>query len=273
MSIRRVAVLLVVVFSAMPLPAQYSVGSQNTLHYGWGNTNPSRTPFNQTKVNQIWATAFNNGGTTIGMMQEVMRHADMAKFTGCATGTCRVYASAFYGRGWYREQYAFFVTNPALLPNVTLVECSTTRATCSFSRPPASLLISPTGGSFAVVNLHAIWGRTKAGRQAEAAQAKAVRNAWQGRTPAVNRVLIGGDWNLTAAEVKTAFADCGTSTCVAPSGLTTLNPSGSLSSSYDHFYAIGFTAAATGVLTPAIPLGTWRTTVSDHIPVTATITY
>jgi hypothetical protein len=86
-------------------------------------------------------------------------------------------------------------------------------------------------------------------------------------------VVVGGDWNLTVNEIKSAAA-C-TAACAAPDGLTTLNPKGNLSSSYDHFYTKNVTGLSkTPAVIPAnVGNSVWRSTVSDHLGVIAGFTY
>ena len=99
----------------------------------------------------------------------------------------------------------------------------------------------------------------------------AVLAALQLTTPG-SEVVIGGDWNLTASEVSSAVG-CNNN-CSEPSGLTTLNPQGKLSSSYDHFIWSGkVTGSNFSVIQPLVTLPVWRKIVSDHLGVIGTFNY
>lgn len=258
----------------------FTVGSQNTLHYGWGSTNPTRpSSFDSRKVTAIWYGVISGKG--VGLLQEVMPRADMSKFT-CKLGQCVTHVSPEYGRGWYREMYVTFVTDPLTKWNQVKLECSEVMKNCAFSRPPLTVqFTTPDGGTVGVANFHAIWGDSKSLRVAEAAQIKALRDCINKGTASnckknynIARFVVGGDWNLTADEVKAEIGDCGMTACVGPAGRTTLNPAGAPSSSYDHFYwTSAFTASDLKVLYPSIGYPNWRLVVSDHLGVSGTFKY
>jgi endonuclease/exonuclease/phosphatase family metal-dependent hydrolase len=250
-----------------------TVVSQNTLHFGWGSTNPDRTcdAKCQTKVTSLVAN-IKLGDVTV--MQEIMPKAQSALLTQGGCTTCGYAESQSYGTGFYKERYLFVISDPKkVLPVGGVVECSATGAGCNFSRPPAAVKVQVASStkSLVVVDFHAIWGRSQSLRIAEASHMPALVNALSGTGNLP--VVVGGDWNLTVNEIKSAAA-C-PAVCAAPDGLTTLNPQGNPSSSYDHFYTKNVTGVskAPAVIPANVGNSTWRSMVSDHLGVIAGFTY
>ena len=250
-----------------------TVVSQNTLHYGWGSTNPNRScdADCQTKVTSL-VSNIKQGDVTV--MQEIMPPAQSSLLTTGGCTTCLYAESASYGNGFYKERYLFVITDPKkVTPVGGVIECSATGANCSFSRPPAAVAVQEASSSknLVVVDFHAIWGRSQSQRIAEASRIPGLVNALSGTSKLP--VVVGGDWNLTVDEAASAMG-C-TTTCAAPDGLTTLNPSGNPSSSYDHFYAENITGISkTPAVIPAnVGNSTWRSMVSDHLGVIAGFSY
>jgi len=263
--------LAIALTPACVLAADLTVVSQNALHYGWGSTNPNKWSADGTdKVAKLWGNLSQGG---VGLLQEVMPAADASKFIGCV-GVCKVYASpTLYGRGWYKEKYYFVVTDIATLKPALIAECADVLGTgnCPFSRPPASILLKPASGAkIWVSNFHAVWGKSKSLRTAEAANTPTL-TAGLIKKEAGSNWIIGGDWNLTAGEVSAA-RKCSVN-CAAPTGNTTLKADGSdTSSSYDHFVS-SLQWKSNSVL-PANPDNkTWRLKTSDHLGVIATFIY
>lgn len=258
----------------VPLHADsVTIVSQNTLHFGWGSTNPSRTCGTdcQTKVSSLLA---NIKQSDVTMMQEIMPPAQSGYLTTGGCTTCGYGESSLYGNGFYKERYLFVITDPKkVAPVGQVIECSATGASCAFSRPPAAVKVQVASSTktLVVVDFHAIWGRSQSQRIAEAKLIPGLVNALSGTGNLP--VVVGGDWNLTVDEVKSA-AGC-TATCAAPDGLTTLNPSGNPSSSYDHFYTKNTTGVSkTPAVIPAnVGNSIWRSTVSDHLGVIAGYSY
>jgi hypothetical protein len=250
-----------------------TIVSQNTLHYGWGTTNPNRTcdPNCLTKLTSLVAN-INLGDVTV--MQEIMPTAQSALLTAGGCTTCGYDESLSYGNGFYKERYLFVLSDPKkVTPVGSVIECSTTGANCSFSRPPAALKmqVASSTKSLIVVDFHAIWGRSQSLRIAEASHMPALVNALSGTGNLP--VVVGGDWNLTVDEIKSA-ASCAAA-CAAPDGLTTLNPTGNPSSSYDHFFTKNITGATKvpAVIPANVGDPKWRAEVSDHLGVIAGYSY
>jgi len=249
-----------------------TVVSQNTLHYGWGSTNPGRIC--DTKCEEKLASLIANiklGDVTV--MQEIMPQAESDLLTSEGCTTCGYAESQSYGNGFYRERYLWVITDPKKVKAGAVTECSATGATCTFSRPPAALKVKKANSTktIVIVDFHAVWGRSQSLRIAEAKLMPALVNklSGAGNLP----VVVGGDWNLTADEIKSA-ANCA-ATCAAPDGLTTLNPNGNPSSSYDHFYKKNTTGVTkTPKVIPAdVGDQKWRSVVSDHLGVIAGYSY
>jgi endonuclease/exonuclease/phosphatase family metal-dependent hydrolase len=250
-----------------------TVVSQNTLHYGWGTTNPSRI-CDPNCIAKLASLVANIGLGDVTVMQEIMPQAQTALLTAGGCTTCGYEESPSYGNGFYRERYLFVIADPKKVTTVgSVIECSTTGANCTFSRPPAALKVKKANSTktIVIVDFHAVWGRSQSLRIAEAKLMPGLvdKLSGAGNLP----VVVGGDWNLTADEIKSA-ASC-PATCAAPDGLTTLNPNGKPSSSYDHFYKKNVTGTSK---TPAvIPANVgdqkWRAVVSDHLGVIAGYNY
>jgi hypothetical protein len=247
--------------------------SQNTLHYGWGATNPNRI-CGADCMTKATSLVYNIKLGDVTVMQEIMPPAQNSLLTTGGCTTCSYAESLSYGNGFYKERYLFVITDPLkVTPVGAVIECSTTGANCSFSRPPAALKVQVASSTktLVVVDFHAIWGRSQSQRIAEAQRIPALATALagSGNLP----VVVAGDWNLTVDEV-TAAASCAT-TCAAPDGLTTLNPKGNPSSSYDHFYTVNVTGVTTtpAVIPANVGNATWRSTVSDHLGVRAGFSY
>jgi hypothetical protein len=267
-------VSLVLLAFGLPLRAgDLTVTSQNTLHLGWGKTNQNNFS-NQFKVDAIWEVMRTGH---VGIMQEVMPNAPLGRFgpPSKCVGTCKLYPSGFFGPGQYKEAYVFIVVDASKSkPAVTLTPCSALAgAKCNtFSRPPVSLLFTPAGSTGVwVADFHAIWGDSKGDRKKEANNMLSVITGLRNKS-AGSKVIVGGDWNLDAGEVKTEVG-CGSGcTAVGPTDDTSLTRDGDRSSSYDHFIGT-LTVKKQDVLDPPISNLIWRTKVSDHLPVLGTYTY
>ncbi len=253
--------------AAVPQGGQFSLVSLNTLHLGWGTTNPAHfDPVNgQTKINSISALM---NGVPVGLLQEVMPQANPAYFVFCQPATCVIRTSQPYGLGWYKETYLFFVEanyNPAGFDSAGM--------TGTFSRPPSYIRFRPPNAAqdVYIANFHAIWGLTNAQRLAEAA---AIRTTFIAGNNLQNvPLIVGGDWNVTAADVEQQI---GCNNCVTPAVLTSLTPAGALSSSYDHFLFspnIACNNAHVMQLPFNLSYATWRAVVSDHLPIQCTVVY
>jgi hypothetical protein len=157
-------------------------------------------------------------------------------------------------------------------------------------RPPWALLFNVTPQNATqskpvwIVNFHARFTGGIGLRQAEVTamgtffaqlQQQAI-NQTTAPTPNGWSVIIGADWNLESTNGSYSWVPNwnngnNSSPNLVPTGLTSLNAQGALSSPYDHFVfspAINFTAA---IVTPA-SLPDWRTYVSDHLGIQAQVT-
>lgn len=249
-----------------PMAAQsFVLLSFNTLHYGWGANSAY-------KDQAIFATAQAVGANAI-VLQEVMPNATFGNLQTLfppATADFLVSQNSF-GAGTYRELYLTILAK-AKFTTLQRGEFPALGAPAGpFSRPPMLIKVRPQGSAntYYIGSFHAIWGRSQSQRTAEAA---AICTALLPLVGSAN-IALAGDWNLTAAEVG-ANAPCLNG--AAPAGLSTLKRDGSAySSSYDH--AVTFTggqlAITASAVYPAPNLQTWRTTVSDHVPVYVTYTY
>jgi endonuclease/exonuclease/phosphatase family metal-dependent hydrolase len=249
-----------------------TVVSQNTLHYGWGSTNPNRA-CDTTCEDKLKSLIANIELGDVTVMQEIMPQAQTALLTTGGCTTCGYAESLSYGNGFYRERYLWVITDPKKVTAGAVTECSATGVNCKFSRPPAALKVQKANSTktIVIVDFHAVWGRSQSLRIAEATLMPALVNKLSGASNLP--VVVGGDWNLTVDEIKSA-ASCAAA-CAAPSGLTTLNPNGNPSSSYDHFYTKDVTGVskAPAVIPADVGDQKWRSVVSDHLGVIAGYNY
>lgn len=250
----------------------FTAVSFNALHYGWGGNTAGKNSGMSEALSATKAAAL--------VLQEVMPQATLANFQAgvpppVGNWTFAISANSF-GTGWYQERYAVVLLSsqfPTIGANLEFPALVGT-----FSRPPMGVPVIPQGsaGTYVIADFHAVWGRRKSQRTAEAT---AICASW---LPAVKAALnptkaqgiaLAGDWNLTTAEVATNASACVSS--ASPSALTTLNRAGTdYSSSYDH--AVQFnTGTMTLSLAWVYPVGntvTWRA-VSDHVPIAASFAY
>ncbi len=255
--------------------ATMEVFAQNTLHLGWG-----KVPY-QTNKNAYIKNNLLGANYDVALLQEVM-----PKLGGLTTiwpnapvGTYYVNQSTAQGKSSYRETYGLLVNNR--LGNVVLpvsgstLTCSTSTA---ISRPPCGVLVKIGLVGTWFLDYHAMFGNVN-NRKAEVGKIGAVVQVFQqlsvGGTK-YNRVVIGGDWNFSKAELAKILTLGGTT--LAPDTETSLNPKGALSSRYDHFWCTS-TVTCTGaaaITSPPGPYSTlpsYRTNVSDHVAVKITVAY
>lgn len=235
--------------------AQYALQSQNTLHLGYSSTDAA-------KIAALKAQFTN---FDVILLQEVMAGAyvvtnntnDVQKVLPAGTYTYK--ASPLLGKNSYKESYVY-IYRAALTVNANLFPING----LDFARPPHALLLQTDGTWTWIVNFHAIWGASPAQRLAEAAE----MNTYVGQLQALQvggqthaDVVVGGDWNLSAADVDAAMPQGFT---VLPDGLTSLTRAGALSSSYDHWAYNCDVQNARILLNPPDPV-VWRQDVSDHL--------
>lgn len=280
--------IFVFAIAAVTVPAgaqTFNVASHNTLHFGWGNTNPNNPAYNPgPKVFAILSVLAGQGLVApaagapptipngVLMLQEVMANANTGLLMagaapyGCAAGTCQVQTTTPAQRGWYRETYTFFISNVTQIFNAGPAILPCAGPTCpGFARPPAALQLGTANAAYTFVNFHAIWGQSQQQRLNEAAAMGHFLANTYVQAGAV--VIAGGDWNLPA---PTVAAQLGVApNCIQPAVLTTVTPTFQLSSSYDHFlFMNGLNCVPNLAITvyPSVPpYQNWRNVVSDHI--------
>jgi hypothetical protein len=299
----RVAVILAL--AALPLQAQqFALASQNSKNFGRGSTNPNNladpediegtTAAEKTAALLLTLSSGNIPlPTGVLLVQEIMPTADVQWFTQvtdddsgtviCPVATCTLAISPYYGNGNYKETYLFIVNDPLDQMNAaagvtTCASVSSASACTSFVRPPAGLLVKPTGAPnpIMLVNFHATWSSgSMTARKGESAAMGTLAPKFSASNK--QSVIIAGDWNLYGSEVEAQVGCASPGTCVLPVGLTTLNKSGVTANSYDHFWVAVRgklpLQGAPSVYLPEMGTGSWRSTVSDHLGVSMTIAY
>jgi endonuclease/exonuclease/phosphatase family metal-dependent hydrolase len=272
-------VLLATAFAAGPARGQdFSIYTQNLLHFGQGSHGPAKC---QALADAVAA------GVDIILVQELMTQAY----------PCPALPNGFqwqsygpYGTASYREYYGYlWRTGPTRFGTQVqaLLGAEQYAPANAFMRPPVAVQFrvtranSPAVRNVWLVNFHAVWGRTVGGRRAEAG---AMGNFYTAlRQQAAIPVIVGGDWNLRAANARGAvdpgfnwLGAAGAS--ILPNDPTTLTAGGRPSSAYDHYVytsAIPGQSVALGNVTinPSQNLLYWRQNVSDHRGVAAEVTF
>jgi hypothetical protein len=269
--------------------------SQNMLRFGHGKKiltkgtqQGRRMDFQCEEFTKLMAAA------DIILVQEYMLNND----NPCGTpGTHQWRVRATPASGSYREYYGFLSaasprvdSNKTVIgPKVVYVAKADQEANGTFLRAPWALLfeITPLNATQSkrvwVVNFHARFTGGIGQRQAEVKTMgtffQYLQKATVGTTAAPTggwSVIIGADWNLESTDGSYSWvpnwnSGNNSSPNLVPTGLTSLNAQGRLSSPYDHFVfspAVNFTAA---IVTPA-SLPDWRTYVSDHLGIRAQVT-
>lgn len=246
--------------------AQFSLASLNCLHLGWGSQQ------NQTAKDIALRNFFTPPNQSppydVIVLQEVMSSANRVNVGNVvAPGIYQVEVTDPLGPGSYKERYAFLVNRN----NVGLGRGAQSM-TPGFSRPPTGIAIMEGGRCTWVINYHAIFGRSKAQRLAEARLIPLVINEFLGKDVRCDRVVIAGDWNLSALEVATSTGL--NITRISPILPTSLKRTGELSQPYDHFLAGGranlSNVQVSGPRNQQLRQQ-WRQQVSDHLPITCTV--
>lgn len=286
-----------------PAVADFTLASQNTLHLGYGN---STVGAGYETKKYAWLKTEVVAGHDAVLFQEVMNTASLTAFGISTTHATQPPNPAagnwphLKGFNGYRESYL-----GAFKKNKLTVRCYLPLTNAKIAppnaliRPPDAYLVNTTGKAPTwLLNVHSIWGSSTADRENEAkALAAYVSTVITQKTPKtlgctgaglttkVNRAVLAGDWNLSAAKLQTLF---GTAFTVGPSAQTSLTASGALSKSYDHFVWTNSVtvAAAPTVFTPTsantatLPASgcaatnyrcKFRNGVSDHLSVSITI--
>ena len=280
---------------ATTAPAQFTLFSQNTLHFGWGR-NPYYTNKNtyMTTCVVISAAAVNCPTWDVAILQEVMNGNQLNSGNPVlypqppAPGAYQVILTGYQGKTTYREAYAFLVRQPT-----NAGDCCTIVATNGgnqnfsiytnniFSRPPAGIVVAEHGRETWVIDYHAVFGNVNTRRAEVSAMGNAIVAFQQlsmgNPGHAVTRFIVGGDWNFPANDqaFTNVANNAGVALSVQPTGLTSLNPNGVLSSAYDHFVwnPALVTLANWAIVAP--PGGRtnqqFRTTFSDHLGISVSV--
>jgi hypothetical protein len=294
--------LLLLLLCAGSARAQFTLFSQNTLHLGWGR-DPYYTNKNTYMKGCVATTAPSTGCTAsswdVAILQEVMNGNELNGGTTPlypqppAPGAYLVLTTGFQGKSTYREAYSFMVRNPVSAGDC----CTVSQRTAdnqqisiytggTFSRPPAGIVVAEHGKQTWIVDYHAIFGNVTA-RRAEVSQMSDAIKAFVatpiGATPGaqVQRFIAGGDWNFPITDAAFTNIQNGLPVpiLIGPAGLTSLNPKGALSSSYDHFLwapslvTINVTTTNPGVVTPPGGVSTpdFRKNFSDHLGISVSV--
>lgn len=271
--------LLATAVAASPARAQdFTLYTQNLLHFGQGSHGPAKC--------QALADAA-AAGVDIVIVQELMTQAYpcQALPAGFQWQSYGPYGTAsyreYYGYLWRTGQTRFGTRIQALLGTEQYAPAN------AFMRPPVALQFRVTWANNQnvrnvwVVNFHAVWGRTVGGRRAEAG---AMGNFYAGlRQQAAIPVIVGGDWNLRAANARGALDPGfnwlgGAGASILPNDPTTLTAAGRPSSAYDHFvYTSGIQGQSVALgnvtINPSQNLLYWRQNVSDHRGVAAQVAF
>lgn len=280
--------ILALALATLLLPAaaqaqSFTILTQNVLRFGHG----SRL---LTQCNAITAAS---ATVDIIVLQEVMASgypclsANNKKGVNVAVPANFAYiTSGAKGRSSYVEYYGIlYRTNQRNNQQITLLGTNDgLSTTATFMRPPYAARFQVTDNSTTtpkscnvwIVDIHSIFGKTLAGRQAEAAAMQGVYTTLMALGS--GSVIVAGDWNLPADDT-TGFGWVGTNNAaIQPNVLTSLTAAGAPSSAYDHAIntsnsttppsiTIGGIATYTGTMSRA----QWRTDVSDHMGVTGNV--
>ena len=323
----RLRHLFVCLFFAAFSPAQTMAAdclkliSQNALHMNTNDPGP-RLAKDRHLTTMFASKAFappNTNTNMIGLIQEQMRSYDntYTPFGTYPAPRAPYLQSPLKGHSSYLEKYGFLL-DPNIAPGQyrAIVEYETINAghAANFSRPPSALLYFCRGPANPatnvwIVNYHAVFGKRKWQRRNEAKAMKQVvidfmncgYNLSSGNCAAIGsantvsakRVVVAGDWNLTAAEV---LADVNANAwpanyevAVFQEDKTSMRRSSGLwSSSYDHFLLVRVGTPTAGLnnvsrisfadygaafnrCNNANGCAAFRQSVSDHIGIIATV--
>lgn len=284
MNAKRTSFALALAGALLPTAAtaqSFTILTQNVLRFGHG----SRL---QNQCNAITAAS---ATVDIIVLQEVMTNGYpcLAGNNNKGVNTpvppnFQYLTSAAKGRSSYKEYYGIlYRTNQRNNMEIQRVqEDDNLSTTATFMRPPYGVLFKVTDKSTStpkscnvwVVDIHSIFGKTLAGRQAEAAAMRAIYLNLRGR--ANDAVIVAGDWNLAANDATGFGWVAGNTATIQPNVLTSLTTTGAPSSAYDHAIntfqttAPSITISQTGgtwTYTGAYTMPQWRTNVSDHMGV------
>jgi endonuclease/exonuclease/phosphatase family metal-dependent hydrolase len=282
-TIRFALALAAIAFPAAAQAQSFTILTQNVLRFGHGSR----------LLNQCNAITTVSATVDIIVLQEVMTNG-----YPCLTGNnnkgvnVAIPANFAYitsgakGRSSYVEYYGIlYRTNQRNNQQITLQGTNDTLSTtATFMRPPYAARFQVTDNSTTtpkscsvwIVDIHSIFGKTLAGRQAEAA---AMRGIYTTLMALGNgSVIVAGDWNLPANDA-TGFGWVGTNNAqIQPNVLTSLTTAGTPSSAYDHAVNTSNSTTPPSITLSGIAtyygggtMAQWRTAVSDHMGVTANV--
>ncbi|WP_417521878.1 endonuclease/exonuclease/phosphatase family protein [Marinobacter sp.] len=290
------ALFLLVSFAAngSAYAQELKVRSQNFLHLGWGTAT--------VKLNKCAALSQMMQSSDVIVVQELMQSTDPCQ-TQTTTNNFRFIADATpLGNSSYKEYYGFYITNKTTSYNTTISYTGDLAiATGKFERIPRAIALevndnktAPATTSYVWVgNIHSIFGKRVKQRYDEAIEAKKFYNQLRaekikGSSPTAAAgwpVIIAGDWNIPVkrsnGSYTTGFAWLGAATNpalgepeITP---TSLSATAKRVSAYDHFIysSTNLTLSSvqversSGYLTDIA----WRQNVSDHLGITAEVTF
>ncbi len=285
-AIRSILVTVVLSLASVAAPAaDFVIYTQNLLHFGQGSAAKTKA-----KCDAIEAA-----GRTVDviLLQEVMQ-----KQYPCASVPAGFVWESYgpLGSTIYKEFYGFLwrVTPRTDGPTITDGGYYAEAAASKFSRPPRAIFlkVAPHGRTTSynvwIGNIHTIFGTKVSDRQKEATATatffSSLKDEAAGDVSAPSGgfpVIIGGDWNL-AAKSQSGKLNSGFEALVAagagiePNVLTSLNSKAQRSSAYDHFsFSVEHVTLSNVEVHPAgsNEWKSWRQSVSDHLGVTAEVTF
>jgi hypothetical protein len=289
-----VALVLAAASQSATWAQDFVLHSQNMLRFGHGKKiltkgtqNQRRMFFQCQEFTKLMADA------DIILVQEYMLNNE----NPCGTpGTHQWRVRETPASGSYKEYYGFLsaaaprvANNTVVGPKVVYVPNADKRASGTFLRPPWALMyeITPLKATQSkyvwVVNFHTRFTGGIGLRQAEVKAMGTFFQQLQKASVGSNAApkggwsaIIGADWNLESTDGSFSWVPKWDSTKKAspylvPTGLTSLNANGGLSSPYDHFVFSDLVGYTTVEILPSTNLIDWRKYVSDHLGIRAQV--
>lgn len=213
----------------------------------------------------------------VNLYQEVMSSADLADIM---PGAYTFQDSPLQGHSTYRERYSLIFKN-------TLTPVNTDNDTedypdnnNDFSRPPCGTLLKDGSGTkIWFIDYHAVFGKSASVREAEIEEMGAVYNWFKTGTTygTVNRVVIGGDWNMDADDDSFDNLKAIGKMKIKPNDESSLTKWGDPSQPYDHIAADQNYVVLSDCGLVNLPTDMndqeYRDNISDHRAVACTLTY
>lgn len=289
MNAKRFGYALALAGGLLPAAAQaqsFTILAQNVLRFGHGSR----------LLNQCNAITTASANVDIIVLQEVMTNGypclsgNNSKGVNVPLPPNFAYTtSTAKGRSSYVEYYGIlYRTNQRNNQQIALLaQNDALSTTATFMRPPYGARFRVTDNSTTtakscdvwIVDIHSIFGKYVADRQAEAAAMRGIYTTLMAL--GTGSVIVAGDWNLPANDA-TGFSWVGTNNAaIQPNVLTSLTTTGTPSSAYDHAINTSNSAVPPSVTisqtggswtyTGAYSMAQWRTDVSDHMGVIANV--